>query len=155
LEAEIMATKSKKAKSTRKPAPKAGRERNTERTVERPSLLEMAEGRSEALREIGQLLKGLQTVELVDILAVLRRYSVRGTLGMYSFSAEDLDVADQLLDHGPSDVDHFAATDLAIYIHNHGTMHDRADALASVFPIARRVYERDDAKQIQTNDAKA
>jgi hypothetical protein len=147
MEAEIMATKRKTAKkSTRKPARKGGKQPAA------VSADSKSADRGEVLGQVTRLLNGLQTVELVDILAVLRRYSVTGTLGMYSFTAEDLVVLDgMVLDSRFTDMERIAASDLAIFIVNQGTTDERAEAFAAVFPIARRIYERWIDEQKQTS----
>ena len=111
--------------------------------------------RGKVLGQATQLLGGLSVMDLTAILPVLETYSMNGGAGMYSFSAEDLDILDQMiLESRATGMERCSATDLAVFINNSGTAHDRAEAFVTVFPIARRVFERDD-EEIQADHSKA
>lgn len=63
---------------------------------------------------------------------------------LFSFTADDLEALGELVDDGSTNgVEGCSAGALSAYIHNRGTKHDRAEALAAVLPIARRVLERE------------
>jgi hypothetical protein len=65
----------------------------------------------------------------------------------YTFRAGDLECLDSMIsDRSLPDVGTASATDLTLVVHNRGTASDRAEALAAILPIARRVYERENSR---------